>query len=398
MLRVLFRLPIIFCLFTSYVFPAENMQSNSVLLQADCPVSAVVSGKIQTVAEIKSGQALQLLPEKQQPFALQFGNADGYLAPDCRMQEQQVRSVSVAASQMQGYVITTQTTPIYRSADQTSVVLAELVPNLRYPWLAKYGDWYQVRFGDQLGYIAAQQVNADQGIPVLTYHHILKNQENSRFRHTSTTTSLEAFTQQMAWLKEWDYQTIFLYELEDYLDGKANFSDKLIAITFDDGLESVYRYAYPILQQQGFQATIFVITARIKYHLPAWDPDQLQFITRAQYQEMQPLMDLQSHTHFLHRKLKKQPIILRRSLHNMLVDFKRSIQVLRQLNPKVRYLAYPYGSYTALAKKAAQLAGFRLAFSTQVGKVNFGDDRYQLKRIYLLQEDSRQQILDKLQP
>ncbi|WP_159460743.1 polysaccharide deacetylase family protein [Pasteurella testudinis] len=368
---------------------------------ADCPVSAVVSGKIQTVAEIKSGQTLQLLPEKQQPFTLQFGNASGFLAADCHLQTQQVqqvRSVNAAASQMQGYLITTQTTPIYRSADQTSAVLAELVPNLRYPWLAKHDAWYQVRFGDQFGYIAVQQVKADQGIPVLTYHHVLKNEENTHFRHTSTTTSVNAFDQQMALLKKWGYQAISLYEVENYLDGKENFNAKLLAVTFDDGLESVHRYAYPILQKYGLRATIFVITARIKHHLAAWDPNQLQFITRAQYQEMQPTMDLQSHTHFLHRKLKKQPIILRRSLHNMLVDFKRSIQVLRQLNPKVRYLAYPYGSYTALAKKAAQEAGFHLAFSTAIGKVNFGDDRYQLKRIYLLKEDSEQQILEKLQP
>ncbi|WP_255956297.1 hypothetical protein, partial [Klebsiella pneumoniae] len=36
----------------------------------------------------------------------------------------------------------------------------------------------------------------DHGIPVLTYHHILRDEENTRFRHTSTTTSVRAFTNQ----------------------------------------------------------------------------------------------------------------------------------------------------------------------------------------------------------
>ena len=37
----------------------------------------------------------------------------------------------------------------------------------------------------------------DNGIPVLTYHHILRDEENTRFRHTSTTTSVRAFSNQM---------------------------------------------------------------------------------------------------------------------------------------------------------------------------------------------------------
>ncbi|TNH00514.1 polysaccharide deacetylase family protein [Testudinibacter sp. TR-2022] len=370
----------------------------TVITQTHCLLSAVVSGKQQVVAKILPGQSVWLNGVMKVQNSTQFGQGNAMLAPSCRVGAAPGNSNAMPEEHtpMQGYLVTKGNVRLYADSRRDSAVVAELKPHLRYPFMAEQDGWYKVRFGGKTLFIAAPDVEKDRGIAVLTYHHLLKNAENRYFRQTSTTTSVTAFEQQMALLKQQGYRTISLYDIENYLNGSANFSDKLVSITFDDGLESVYRYAFPILKKYHFNATIFVISSRIKYALQPWDPNQLQFITRTQYQEMQPLVDLQSHTHFLHRLLRKQPIMLRRSLHNMLVDFRRSIQVLHEFNPKVRYLAYPYGSYTSLAKKAAEQAGFHLAFSTQIGKVNFGDDRYQLKRIYLLKEDNPQQILQKL--
>lgn len=408
MWRVVFQHSVTLCIALFSLFSAAAQAGSSVLASplASCWLSATVSGQVQPVAKLNAQQAVWLIESPTQ--GIQFGNSVGSPAEDCRLDYLSTASTTstmqltrnpVTDVTTQGYLITDQPTPIYQTADKNSTIIAELMPSLRYPFIAppeQDKPWYQVRFGGRLGYIAAEQVQFDQGIAVLTYHHILKEEENRYFRHTSTTTSVRAFEQQMALLKNQGYRTISLYDLENYLDGQANFSDKLVALTFDDGLESVHRYAYPILKKYGLSATIFVITSRIKYQQQPWDADGLQFIRKDDYLAMRGTFDLQSHTHFLHRKLKKQPIIFRRSLHNMLVDFRRSIQVLTPLNPETRYLAYPYGGYTALAKKAAQQAGFHLAFSTKIGKVRFGDDRYQLKRIYFLKEDSEQQLLDKL--
>ncbi|MFT7750119.1 UNVERIFIED_CONTAM: polysaccharide deacetylase family protein, partial [Salmonella enterica subsp. enterica serovar Enteritidis] len=81
--------------------------------------------------------------------------------------------------------------------------------------------------------------------PILTYHHMLKNEENKRFLNTSTTTSDVAFSNQMAYLKQAGYDTISLYQLEGYLNNKINRPAKVVVLTFDDGLKSVSRYAYP---------------------------------------------------------------------------------------------------------------------------------------------------------
>ena len=43
---------------------------------------------------------------------------------------------------------------------------------------------------------------------------------------------------------------------------KINLPARAVAITFDDGLKSVNRYAHPVLGQYGFHATAFIISSR----------------------------------------------------------------------------------------------------------------------------------------
>ena len=62
----------------------------------------------------------------------------------------------------------------------------------------------------------------DKGIPILTYHHILKDSENRNFRHTSTTTSVEAFKAQMDYLKQAGYRTVSLDDVAGYLAKENN--------------------------------------------------------------------------------------------------------------------------------------------------------------------------------
>jgi hypothetical protein len=49
----------------------------------------------------------------------------------------------------------------------------------------------------------------------------------------------------MTWLRDQGYTTLSMYQLEGYLRNKVNLPARAVAITFDDGLKSVNRYAYP---------------------------------------------------------------------------------------------------------------------------------------------------------
>ena len=55
-----------------------------------------------------------------------------------------------------------------------------------------------------------------------------------------------AFSNRMTWLRDTGYTTLKMYQLEGYVRNRINFAARAVVITFDDGLKSVYRYAYPI--------------------------------------------------------------------------------------------------------------------------------------------------------
>ena len=291
-------------------------------------------------------------------------------------------------------LITWKDTPVYNAPSAGSAPFGVLADNLRYPILHKLKDrlnqtWYQIRIGDRLAYISTLDAQPDNGLPVLTYHHILRDEENTRFRHTSTTTSVRAFNNQMAWLRDRGYATLSMAQLEGYVKNKINLPARAVVITFDDGLKSVSRYAYPVLKQYGMKATAFVVTSRIKRHPQKWNPKSLQFMSVSELNEIRDVLDFQSHTHFLHRvDGYRRPILLSRSEHNILFDFARSRRALAQFNPHVWYLSYPFGGFNDKAVKAANDAGFHLAVTTMKGKVKPGDNPLLLKRLYILRTDS----------
>lgn len=212
-----------------------------------------------------------------------------------------------------------------------------LADNLRYPIISKLKDrlnqtWYQIRIGDRLAWISALDAQEDRGLPVLTYHHILRDEENTRFRHTSTTTSVRAFSNQMTWLRDRGYSTLTMAQLEGYVRNNMNLPARAVVITFDDGLKSVSRYAYPVLKQYGMKATAFIISSRIKVRPQKWDPKSLQFMSISELNSIRDVFDFQSHTHFLHRvDGYHRPILLSRSYHNILFDFARSRRALARL-------------------------------------------------------------------
>ncbi|KEY60730.1 poly-beta-1,6-N-acetyl-D-glucosamine N-deacetylase [Serratia sp. DD3] len=368
--------------------------------ERDSEMYSLVGEQVIPVGQVKQGQLLQVFRADAQYYEFKFGHGTGFIdKANVRpiIKSRQVKDDSKELSKQPAnpqHLITQRPTQVYSTPDAQSKVFAVLEENLRYPIIGKLKDrmhntWFEVNIGDRLGFIRAQDSEIDNGIPVLTYHHMLKNEENKRFRNTSTTTSDAAFSNQMAYLKQAGYDTITLYQLEAYLNNQINLPAKVVVLTFDDGLKSVYRYAYPVLKANGLQATTFVISSRIKRHPQQWNADTLQFMSISELQEIQDVFDIQSHTHFLHRTDgKHRPILLSRSLHNIRVDFERSRRALEQFNPKIYYLAYPFGGYNQDAVEAAKEAGLHLAFSTVKGKVKPGDNIYTLKRLYILRTDS----------
>ncbi|MFU0851766.1 polysaccharide deacetylase family protein [Kluyvera cryocrescens] len=374
--------------------PMRYMQTTE-----DATAWARIGNKTMTVGNLRAGQIIGIEPDVEDYYTFNFGFGKGFIDKGHLEPVQGRQRVEDGLGDLNKplsnqNLITWKDTPVYNAPDISSAPFGTLAENLRYPVINRLKDhlnqtWYQIRIGDRLAYISALDAQPDNGIPVLTYHHILRDEENTRFRHTSTTTSVRAFSNQMTWLRDMGYTTLTMYQLEDYVHNRANLPARAVVITFDDGLKSVSRYAWPILHQYGMKATAFIISSRIKRHPQKWAPKSLQFMSISELNDIKDVFDFQSHTHFLHRvDGYRRPILLSRSYHNILFDFERSRRALAQFNPHVLYLSYPFGGYNATAVKAAGDAGFHLAVITVKGKVKPGDNPMLLKRLYILRTDS----------
>ena len=389
--RVLLILLFLFSGCAAAALPARYMQTTE-----DAAVWAQIGNKMVTVGHIRAGQILSVIPTGEDYYAFTFGFGRGFIDKGHLDRVQGRQKVEDGLGDLNKplsnqNLVTWKATPVYNAPDAGSAPLGVLADNLRYPIINRLKDrlnqtWYQIRIGDRLAYVSALDAQQDHGIPVLTYHHILRDEENTRFRHTSTTTSVRAFSNQMTWLRDMGYTTLTLYQLEDYVRNRSNLPARAVVITFDDGLKSVSRYAYPVLKQYGMKATAFIISSRIKRHPQKWDPKSLQFMSISELNEIRDVFDFQSHTHFLHRvDGYHRPILLSRSYHNILFDFAHSRRALAQFNPHVLYLSYPFGGYNVTA---ANDAGFHMAVTTVKGKVKPGDNPMLLKRLYILRTDS----------
>ncbi|QRG78408.1 polysaccharide deacetylase family protein [Citrobacter sp. R56] len=379
---------------TDAALPARYMQTTE-----DAAIWAQVGNSMKNVGTLRAGQIISVDPIAADYYEFKFGFGTGFIDKGHLEPVQGHQKVEDGLGDLNKplsnqNLVTWKDTPVYNAPDAGSAPFGILAENLRYPIISKLKGrlnqtWYQVRVGNRLAYVSALDAQEDHGIPVLTYHHILRDEENTRFRHTSTTTSVRAFSNQMTWLRDMGYTTLTMYQLEGYVRNRMNLPARAVVITFDDGLKSVSRYAYPVLKQYGFKAIAFIISSRIKGHPQKWDPKSLQFMSISELQEIRDTFDFQSHTHFLHRvDGNRRPILLSRSYHNIFMDFSRSRRALAQFNPHVLYLSYPFGGYNATAVKAANDAGFHMAVTTVKGKVKPGDNPFLLKRLYILRTDS----------
>ena len=97
----------------------------------------------------------------------------------------------------------------------------------------------------------------DGKIPALIYHDI------SNLMYDDYALSPASFSSQMEWLYASGYQTLPANDVEQFL---KNGVGRAVMLTFDDGDTSFMDYAFPLLKDYGFKATINIIGRRRQSH------------------------------------------------------------------------------------------------------------------------------------
>lgn len=215
-------------------------------------------------------------------------------------------------------------------------------------------------------------------IPVLLYHHILKQEDIDKYdlSNNSGTLSLEAFEEQMDYLYENGFYTATLDELQAFLDGEIILPDKTVVITFDDGYLSNALYAHPIMKKYNFRGTIFMLGYRVDAPQAEFDPSSNQSISIYEAYKYSDVFDYESHTYELHNLNENgEKLLLVSDKKTIINDLIKSKELLN-----AKYFAYPYGAYDEETIQYTKETGYEMAFTIKPGYTIKGLNKYELPR------------------
>lgn len=217
---------------------------------------------------------------------------------------------------------------------------------------------------------------SDSGLPVLMYHFFYD--KNEREPQDGNWIEINDFEQQMKYLSENDYYFPTWEEVEAYIDGKTELPEKSVVITVDDGDPSFFELGVPIIQKYNVKATSFVVAY--------WYGDVAQ--------NKEKNISYQSHSYDMHKGGSNgKGVMLSWTYDKMVEDLKTSQEVLGGAN----IFCYPFGQYNELDIKALKDTGFKLAFTTQGGRVKKGASKYELPRVRISGTISLESFIKKVE-
>lgn len=184
-------------------------------------------------------------------------------------------------------------------------------------------------------------------VPILVYHSVMPHHPGQTKEQRLLDVDTTNFRQQMRFLIDGGYHVISFARLVDALEGRATLPARPVVLTFDDGWQNQFKFAFPVLRRLGLPATFFVFTSVI-------DRDAKN-MTWAELRRMQAAgMEIGSHTR----------------THPMLPDDHRGlawevdssrVDIRRHLGTTPRFFAYPFGAWDRRAEAEVEHAGYEAA-------------------------------------
>lgn len=203
--------------------------------------------------------------------------------------------------------------------------------------------------------------NRERGkIPILLFHDIKPIRNN-------TTGSITP--------KEFEKFIVFLknkYEISSLQSKEPPISSNACIITFDDGMYSFFKYAYPIIKKHNVSVTLFIPTTSVEEG-STWALKYLQQSASSKEQEINYLLEQKKYLEMKKVKVDDEYRLMQWSelkaldhnivniqshadthrflspltLKHMRKEFQNSISILKdKLNVKATSIAYPFGAHS----------------------------------------------------
>ena len=184
-------------------------------------------------------------------------------------------------------------------------------------------------------------------------------------KYPSTNIQLEIFKEQLKIIDEQGIKFIHPKNFKQSLSN--NKKERKILLTIDDGLQSFYNNAWPILKKNEIPFILFVNTREVgSYNYMDWD--QIKEIHQSEFAE------IGNHSHSHEYLVNESPEVIRE-------DIVKSINIFKnKLGTNSKFFSYPFGEYSLEFKKIIKDLEFEFAFGQHSGVIDETKDLWELPR------------------
>lgn len=248
-------------------------------------------------------------------------------------------------------------------------------------------------------------------VPIFMFHHF--SNVPSEWIMTP-----KAFEQDLQILQEARCEPISIQQLVDFVYQGKELPDHPVCLTFDDGYESNYTIAYPLLKKYHMKATIFAIGSYVgcTTYKNTGKPINPHFSYEQAVEMMDSgLIDIQSHSYDMHQYTPFEQIQpSRETMLPLAGESKQQYQrafctdfatyqreYSMHTGKKLYALAYPKGAHSAYTEQLAHRLGYAITFTTQKNKVNRVVEKdptslYALGRFNVSENTTKEELLQYL--
>lgn len=206
-------------------------------------------------------------------------------------------------------------------------------------------------------------------VPVLSYHDFYVDDGTAR-DYDPFSMDIDIFREQMQYLKDNGYKTLTADEFYCWQKRECKIPRKSVVITFDDGYQSNYDLAFPIMKELGLNGIVFIIgKAAEDASINERDGIKGAYMSLETLEKMKedfPNIEIGGHSYDFHSYARimaatKEELTWDLDKFHMLMD--------------ARYFAYPQGAYKSEYIEALKEKDYKLAFG-------FGRDNESRKKAF----------------
>jgi len=227
-------------------------------------------------------------------------------------------------------------------------------------------------------------------LPILMYHRLSTSASAASARYA---VSPDAFREQLAYLRDAGFHTVSLADWTAALQKREPLPGRPVALTFDDAYVDFESVALPLLQQHGFGATLFVVTARAG-GWNAWDAalgDPVRLMDWPAIQRVAASgIEIGAHSTTHPPMTGLTPAEIAREASRARLD------IQERLKQPVTAFAYPYGDSDAVVQHLVGGCGFLSGVTCRFGVSALYDRPLRLPRIEIAGTDSLTDFIRKL--